>query len=150
MVITPWLLLLSSFLFWGKMTAKTHWGILLHDDRCQKNDYFQFPAVLGAGDIHSPSSCLFICQQSLHDHLWASSKTGRGSSSCAQRSELPVTLTQCAMETLRFPPSSWNHGLLDSYPLWILQEKIQTSWWSATCFCFDFKSNNRSKGSNFK
>lgn len=39
------------------------------DDRCQKNDYFQFPAVLGIEDIHSPSSCLFIYRKSLCYHL---------------------------------------------------------------------------------
>lgn len=62
------------------------------DDRCRKDDNFQFPTVLDIGDIHSPSSCLLICQKSYR--LWASIKTGNGSSSYAQRSELLVILTQ--------------------------------------------------------
>lgn len=68
------------------------------DDKCQKKDYFQLPAVLVVGDIHSPSSCLLICQKSLHYRLWASIKTGRGSSSYVQRSELLITLIQHAVE----------------------------------------------------
>lgn len=86
------------------------------DDRCHKNDYFSVPCCAWYRRYSQSLFLLIYLPEILMLPPRGSIKTGRGSSSHAQRSEPLITMTQHTMEMFRFPPSSWNHNLCDSYP----------------------------------